>query len=108
MATIETVKKYSLQRLCQRVHPEVGAWSVEKRELFIKQDKDKLNKINETLISSLQPTSVLNEATYKLGMTLVKHHKPVSFTEPMVNWAASCDPDSHVFKNMPKSRQTIT
>ena len=107
MATIGTVKKYSLQRHCQRVHPEVGAWSGEKRKLFIKQAKDKLKKMNETLMSSLQPTTVLNEATYKLGMTLVKHHKPVSFGEPMVNWAAWCDPNSRVFKNMPKSRQTI-
>ena len=25
----------------------------------------------------------------------------------MVNWAVPCDPESKVFKNMPKSRQTI-
>ena len=56
----------------------------------------------------MQPSTLINEATYKLGLTLVKHHKPVSFAEPMVNWAASCDPESKIFKNMPKSRQTIS
>ena len=105
---IETVKKYSLQRHCEKMHPEVITWGGEKRKLFVRQAKDKLKKMNETLSSSLQPATLLNEATYKLGMTLVKHHKPVAFAEPMVNWAASCDPDSHIFKNMPKSRQTIT
>ena len=108
MFTIETVKKYSLLRHCEKMHPEVLTWSIEKRKLFVRQAKDRLKKMNETLSSSLQPATLLNEATYKLGMTLVKHHKPVSFAEPMVNWAASCDPDSRIFKNLPKSRQTIT
>ena len=108
MATIETVKKYSLQRHCEKIHPEVLTWSSERRKLFIRQAKDKLKKMNDTLKSSLQPATLLNEATYKLGMTLVKHHKPISFAEPMVNWAASCDPDSRIFKNMAKSRQTIS
>ena len=108
MTTIETVKKYSLQRHCERMHPEVLTWSLERRKLFISQAKHKLKKMNETLTSSLQPAALLGEATYKLGMTLVKHHKPVSFAEPMVNWAASCDPESRIFKNMPKSRQTIS
>lgn len=90
------------------MHPEVLTWSLERRKLFISQAKHKLKKINETLTSSLQPAALLGESTYKLGMTLVKHHKPVSFAEPMVNWAALCDPESRIFKNMPKSRQTIS
>ena len=108
MVKIETVKKYNLQRHCAKVHPEVRGWSEEKRKLFVQQAKDKLKKMNETLTTTLQPSALLTEATYKLGHTLVKHHKPVSFAEPMVNWAASCDRESKIFKNMPKSRQTIT
>ena len=63
--------------------------------------------MNETLMFSLQPAALINEATYKLAMTLVKHSKPVLFAEAMVNWAASCDPDSCNFKTMGKSQQTI-
>ena len=108
MTTMESVEKYSLQRHCERMHPEVLTWSGERLKLFISQAKDTLKRMKKTLTASLQPATLLNVATYKLGMTLVKHHKPISFSEPMVNWATSCDPDSHIFRNMPKSRQTIT
>ena len=107
MATIETVEKYSLQRHREKIYPEVLTWNSERGSCLLHRQKISLI-MNETLTSSLQPATLLNEATYKLGMTLVKHHKPISFAEPMVNWAASCDPDSCIFKNMPKSRQTIS
>ena len=108
MGRIETVKKYNIQRHCERLHPEVRQWSEERRKLFIQQAKTRVNKMRNTLTSVFQPSVRLSEATYKLCYTLVKHHKPVSFAEPMVNWAVSCDPESKVFKNMSKSRQTIT
>ena len=45
---------------------------------------------------------------YKLSHTLVKHHKPLSFGEAVVDWAKSCDQESKVFKSMPKRRQSLT
>ena len=90
------------------MHPDVLTWSVDKRKLFVSQIQDRLKKMNETLLSSLQPATLLNEATYQLRMTVVKHHKPVSYAEKMVNRAGSCDLDSCIFKIFPKSRQTNT
>ena len=107
MATIETVKKYSLQRHNRQVHSETLRWSGEKKKLLIQQAKERL-PMRATLTSIMQPDSRLKEATYKLGFTLVKHHKPLCFAEPMVEWAASCDQESKVFRIMPKNRQTIT
>ena len=54
----------------------------------------KLNRMHNTLTSVFQDSALLSEAAYILGYTLVKHHKPVSFAEPMVNVAVSCDPES--------------
>ena len=45
-------------------------------------------------------------ASFKLVFTLTQHHKPLSFGEPIIDWAQSCDPDSKVFKEIPRSRQT--
>ena len=47
-------------------------------------------------------------ASFKLAFTLTQHHKPLSFVEPIIDWAQSCDPDSKVFKEIPRSRQTLT
>lgn len=47
-------------------------------------------------------------ASYKLGFTLVKQQKPLSLGEAVVEWAVSSDPESKIFKCMPKSRQTLT
>ena len=47
-------------------------------------------------------------ASFKLAFTLTQHHKPLSFGEPIIDWALSCDPDSKVFKEIPTSRQTLT
>ena len=57
----------------------------------------------------LPPPSVRlpNLASYKLGLTLVQHNKALCFGETVVEWAQSCDPDSKVFKEIPKSRQTL-
>ena len=47
-------------------------------------------------------------AFFKLAFTLTQHHKLLSFGEHIVDWAQSCDPDSKVFKEIPRSRQTLT
>ena len=39
---------------------------------------------------------------------LVQHNKALSFGEPVIEWAQSCDPNSKVFKEVPKSWQTLT
>ena len=54
------------------------------------------------------PSRLPKLATCKFGFTLVQHHKALAFGEAIVEWAQSCEPDSKVFKAMPKSRQTIT
>ena len=47
-------------------------------------------------------------ASFKLAFTLTQQHKPLLFGEPIIDWAQSCDPDSKVFKEIPRSRQTLT
>ena len=38
----------------------------------------------------------------------MQHNKALSFGETVVEWAQSCDTDSKVFKEICKSRQTLT
>ena len=92
------------------MHPDTKEWSDKKRKLFVQQAKQKLKQmqqcLSQTFVLSTLPLPQL--ASYKLGFTLVKHHKPLAFGEAVVEWATSSDPESKVFPTMPKSRQTLT
>ena len=58
--------------------------------------------LSQTFVSSTLPLL----ASYKLGFTLVKHHKPLAFGEAIAEWAISSDPESKV--DYAKSQQTLT
>ena len=105
---IETVKKYTLQRHCETAHPDTKGWSSAKRKLFVDHAKHKLKQMQQSLTQNLVPSRLPLIATYKLGFTLAKQQKLLSLGEAVVDWASSSDPDSRVFKVMPKSRQTLT
>lgn len=105
---IDTVKKYNLQRHCESVHPDTKEWSDEKRKLFVQQAKQKLKQMQQCLSQTFVSSILPQLASYKLGFTLVKHHKPLAFGEAVVDWATLSDPESKVFQSMPKSRQTLT
>ena len=47
-------------------------------------------------------------ASFMLAFTLTQHHKPLSIGEPIIDLAQSCDLDSKVFKEIPRSRQALT
>ena len=106
--TLDTVKKYTLQRYNTKMHPDTIDWSREKRKIFVQQQKSKVKKMQCCLGSICVPSRLPNLASYKLGLTLVQHNKALSFGETVVEWAQSCDPDSKVFKEIPKRRQTLT
>ena len=106
--TLDTVKKYTLQRHNTKMHPDTIDWSREKRKIFVEQQKSKVKKMQCCLGGICVPSRLPNLASYKLGLTLVQHNKALSFGETVVEWAQSCDPDSKVFKEIPKSRQTLT
>lgn len=105
---IETVKKYTLQRHCETVHPDTKDWSLAKRKLFVEHAKHKLKLMQQSLAHNLVPRKLPLIATYKLAFTLAKQQKPLSLGESLVEWAASSDPESKIFRCMPKSRQTLT
>ena len=105
---IETVKKYALQRHCESVHPDTKDWSSSKHKLFVEHAKHKLKQMQQSLAHTLIPSKLPLLASYKLGFTLVKQQKALSLGEAVVDWAASSDPESKIFKSMPKSRQTLT
>ena len=105
---IETVKKYALQRHCESVHPDTKDWSTAKRKLFVEHAKHKLKQMQQSLAHTLVPSKLPLLASYKLGFTLAKQQKPLSLGESVVDWAASSDPESKIFKCMPNSRQTLT
>ena len=105
---IETVKKYSLQRHLESTHPETKDWSIGKKKLFVEKAKQKNKQMQASLIQAFVPSKLPQLASYKLGFTLAKHHKPLAFGEAVVEWAAASDPNSKIFKAMPKSRQTLT
>ena len=105
---IDTVKKYNLQRHCENMHPDTKEWSDEKRKQFVQQAKQKLKQMQQCLSQTFVSSTLPQLASYKLGFTLVKHHKPLAFGEAITEWAISSDPESKVFQTMPKSRQTLT
>ena len=105
---IETVKKYTLQRHCERVHPDTKNWSTAKEKLFVEHVKHKMKQMQESLVHNFAPSKLPQIATYKLGFTPAKHQKSLNLGVAVVDWAASSDPDSKIFKTMPKSWQTLT
>ena len=105
---IDTIKKYSLQRHRDNTHPDTKDWGSAKKKLFVEQANHKLKQMQQSLVKTFVPSKLPQLATYKLGFTLVKHQKPLRFGEAVVEWAASSDPESKIFKTMPKSRQTLT
>ena len=60
------------------------------------------------MVQNFAPSKLPQIATYKLGFSLAKHQKPLSLGVAVVDWVASSDADSKIFKTMPKSRQTLT
>ena len=88
------------------MHPETVIWSKEKRKKFLsgKSERQQMkNCLSGVCVSSKLPKL----ASFKLAFTLTQHHKHLSFGEPIIDWDQSCDPDSKVFKEIPKSRQTL-
>ena len=107
-STFDTVKKYTLQRHNEKMHPETVIWSKEKRKLFVEQKRKERQQMQNCLSGVCVSSKLPKLASYKLGFTLTQHHKPLSFGEPIIDWAQSCDPDSKIFKEIPRSRQTLT
>ena len=106
--TLETVKKYTLQRHYESNHCGTKASSTKKRELFVKQATKKIEEMQTSFVKTFNSNNLQQLAAYKLSHTLVKHPKPLSFGEAVVGWAKSCDKESKVFKNISKSRQSLT
>ena len=71
------------------MHPETKEWSEEKKKLFVEQAKFKLKQMQQSLVRTFVPSSLLQLATYKLGFTLVKHHKALTFGEAVVDLSAA-------------------
>ncbi len=106
--TLEAVKKYTLQRHYESNQSDTKAWSTKKRELFVKQATKKIEEMQRSFVKTFNSNNLQQLAAYKLSHTLVKHHKPLSFGEAVVDWAKSCDKESKVFKNISKSTQSLT
>ena len=61
--TLDTVKKYTLQRHNTKMHPDTIEWSREKRKLFVEQKKSKVRKMQCCLGSVCVPSRRLNLAS---------------------------------------------
>ena len=93
-STLDTVKKYTLQRHSEKMHPETNHWSQERRGLFVEQQKMKMRQMQGCLMEACVPSRLPKLAMYKLGFTLVHHHNALAFGKAIVEWAQSCEPDS--------------
>ena len=80
------------------MHPETKEWSEEKRKLFVQQARDKLKKMRQCLSQTVVSSTLSQLASYKLGFTHVKHHKPLAFGEAVADWATSSDPSQRYFR----------
>ena len=89
----------------EKMHPETNDWSRERQRFFVEQQKMRMKLMKSCLVEACVPSHL---ATYKLGLTLVQHHKPLTFGEAIVEWAELCAPDSKVFKAMPESTNHYT
>ena len=74
----------------------------------MKQATKKIEEMQWSFMKTFNSNNLQQLAAYELSHTLVKHHKPLSFGEAVVDWAKSCDKESKVFKNISKSRQSLT
>ena len=72
------------------------------------QATKKIEEMQRSFVKTFNSNNLQQLAAYKLSHTLVKHHKSLSFGEAVVDWAKSCDKESKVFKNISKSRQSLT
>ena len=82
--TLDTIKIYTLQRHNEKMHPETNDWSRERRRLFVEQQKMRMKLMKNCLVEACLPSHLPTLATYKLGLTLVQHHKPLAFGEAIV------------------------
>ena len=83
-------------------------YGVNKRENFLLSEKSERQQMQNCPSGVCVSSKLPKLASFKLAFTLTQHYKPLSFGEHIIDWAQSCDPDSKVFKEIPRSRQTLT
>ena len=81
-----------LQRHCESVHPETRDWSNTEKNLFLEQAKCRNKQIQQSLTQTRSSRKLPHLASYKLGITLAKHQKPLTFGETVIEWVIASDP----------------
>ena len=110
-ANITQFKHDNIAKHVRRFHPDTldmaavqkhKAMEVHRR--FVEEQKTQAN----CLINFFVPSTLIQEAPYKLSFITAKNKLPLSIAEQFVKFAVSADPNSQVFLKMSSSRQTIT